>query len=80
MTKQDIATLLGMDIKAYEKTEKALENLEIDLFGETYYVMGSVTIKCGGKKRMFYVVNPLIFNSGNEFDKLHNMWTQMLKA
>lgn len=79
MTREDIAELLEMDFNAFKKLEKALENLQVDLFGETYCVMGSVTVKCGGKKRMFYVVNPLIFNSGNEFDKLHNVWTQMLK-
>ena len=79
LTREDVAELLGVDFNNFKKMEQALENLKVSIHGETYYVMGSITVKCGGQKKCFYVINPLIFNKGNDFDKLHHVWTQMLK-
>ena len=79
MNKVDVAGLLNVEYKTYINIEKALENLEITVMGEDYYVLCSVTVKCGKEKKEFYAVNPLLFNSGNNIDKLQNVWTQMLK-
>lgn len=79
MNKTDVAEILNIDYKAYINIEKALENLEITIMGEEYYVLCSVSVRCGKEKKDFYAVNPLLFNSGNEIDKLQSIWTQMLK-
>ena len=79
MTREDVAELLNVNLNTYKKIENSLEELEVTIMGETYYVLCSVTIKCGKERRSFYAVNPLLFNSGNEIDKLQSVWTQMLK-
>ena len=79
MTREDVAELLNVNFNTYKKLESSLEDLEITIMGETYYVLCSVTIKCGKERRSFYAINPLLFNSGNEIDKLQSVWTQMLK-
>ena len=79
MTREDVAELLNVNLNTYKKIENSLEELEVIIMGETYYVLCSVTIKCGKERRSFYAVNPLLFNSGNEIDKLQSVWTQMLK-
>ena len=33
----------------------------------------------GRDKKHFYVVNPLIYNSGSSFEDLHSIWTKLLK-
>ena len=59
MTKSDIANLLNLDLKAYEKVERSLMDLKITMQGDVYYVMGSVTFGRGREKKKFYVINPL---------------------
>lgn len=80
MTKSDIANLLNLDLKAYEKVERSLMDLKITMQGDVYYVMGSVTFGRGREKKKFYVINPLIYNSGSSFDSLHSIWSKLLKA
>ena len=80
LTKEEIANLLNLDLKGYEKVEASLMNLKVVLKGEVYYVMGSVTFGRGREKKRFYVVNPLIYNSGDNFESLHSIWTKLLKA
>lgn len=80
MTKSDIANLLNLDLKTYEKAERSLMNLKITMRDDVYYVMGSVTFGRGGEKKKFYVINPLIYNSGSDFDSLHSIWSKLLRA
>ena len=79
LTKEDIAELLNLDLKTYEKVERSLMDLKITIQGDMYYVIGSVTFGRGRDKRRFYVINPLIYNSGSSFDDLHSVWTKLLK-
>ena len=79
LTKEDIAHLLGVDYDSYKKIETSLMNLKVTLKGDTYYVLGSVTFGRGRDKKHFYVVNPLIYNSGSSFEDLHSIWTKLLK-
>ena len=79
LTKEDIAHLLGVDYDLYKKIETSLMNLKVTLKGDTYYVLGSVTFGRGRDKKHFYVVNPLIYNSGSSFEDLHSIWTKLLK-
>ena len=79
MTREQVAELLNVKGETYKTLEKNFEDLVITVHGEEYYVMCSVIIKCGGQKKSFYAINPLLFNSGNEVDKLKNVWTLMLK-
>lgn len=80
LTKEDIAELLNLDLEAYKKLERSLMDLKITLRGDTYYVMGSVTFGRGRDKKHFYVVNPLIYNSGSSFESLHSIWAKLLKV
>ena len=80
LTKEDIAELLNLDLKTYEKIERSLMDLKITIQGDTYYVMGSVTFGRGRDKKHFYVVNPLIYNSGSSFESLHSIWAKLLKV
>ena len=80
LTKEDIAELLNLDLETYKKLERSLMDLKITLQGDTYYVMGSVTFGRGRDKKHFYVVNPLIYNSGSSFESLHSIWAKLLKV
>lgn len=80
LTKEDIAKLLNLDLKGYEKVETSLMNLKVKLQGIEYYVIASVTFGRGREKKRFYVINPLIYNSGDNFENLHSIWTKLLKA
>lgn len=78
LTREDIANLLSIDFNAYKKVESGLMNLKVTLMGEEYYVMGSVTFGRGRTKKRFYVINPLIYNSGDNFDNLRSIWLELL--
>ena len=80
LTKEDIAELLNLDLKTYEKVERSLMDLKITIQGDMYYVIGSVTFGRGRDKKRFYVINPLIYNSGSSFEDLHSVWTKLLKV
>ena len=80
LTKKDIAELLNLDLETYKKLERSLMELKITLQGDNYYVMGSVTFGRGRDKKHFYVINPLIYNSGSSFESLHSIWTKLLKV
>lgn len=80
LTKEEIARLLNLDLKAYEKLETSLMSLKVTLLGDEYYIMGSVTFGRGREKKRFYVINPLIYNSGNDFESLRSIWTKLLKV
>ena len=79
LTKEDIAKLLDLDVEAYKKVERSLMDLKVTMQGDTYYVIGSVTFGRGRHKKHFYVINPLIYNSGSDFESLHSIWTKLLK-
>ena len=79
LTKEDIAKLLDLDVEAYKKVERSLMDLKVTMKGDTYYVIGSVTFGRGRHKKHFYVINPLIYNSGSDFESLHSIWTKLLK-
>lgn len=80
LTREDIAKLLEVDFQTYKKIESSLMNLKATLQGSEYYVIGSVTFGRGREKKRFYVINPLIYNSGDNFENLHSIWTKLLKA
>lgn len=78
LNKIQVAELLNMDIKTYERVEKELLKLKINFRGESYFLIGSVTVRTQGK-RQFYAVNPLLYSSGNNYEQLNSVWMQLLK-
>lgn len=79
LKKEDIAEILGLDLKTYEKVENQLLKLKITFRGEVYSLLGLVIVRTD-IKRKFYVVNPLLYSSGNDYTVLENVWARMLKV
>lgn len=79
LNKKNIADLLELDLKTYEKIENQLLKLRITFREEEYYLIGLVTVKTD-IKRQFYVVNPLLYSSSNDYEALENVWARMLKC
>lgn len=79
LDKKDIADLLHMDLKTYEKVEGQLLKLKITFREETYNLMGLITVRTDIKRR-FYVVNPLLYSSSSDYEVLENVWARMLKC
>lgn len=79
LTKKDIANLLNVDFKAYERIEKQLKQLVIKVKDIEYYVLGRATLEIGDKVNTFYVINPFIFNSQkkNDFLSLESLWIKL---
>ena len=79
LTKKDIANLLNVDFKAYERIEKQLKQLVIKVRDVEYYVIGRATLEIGDKVNTFYVINPFVFNSQkkNDFLSLESLWIKL---
>ena len=79
LTKKDIAELLGIEFKAYERIETQLKKLVIKVNDIEYYVIGRETIKIGEREDKFYIINPFIFNSQKRghFTSLERIWRKL---
>lgn len=79
MTKNDIAKLLDVDIKTYEKIEKQLLKLTITFMGQQYPILGAIYIKKFDvdegviRKANCYSVNPLIYSSISDCEMIHEV-------
>ncbi len=81
LTKKDIAELLGIDFKSYERIETQLRKLVIKVNNIEYYVLGRETIQIGEREDKFYIINPFIFNSQSKghFTSLERVWRKLRK-
>ena len=81
LTKKDIAELLGIDFKTYERIENQLRRLVLKVKGIEYYVIGRETIQIGEREDTFYIINPFIFNSQKRghFTSLEYVWRKLRK-
>lgn len=83
MTKKDIAKLLDMDLKTYERVEQQLLKLVITFRGKTYPLIGAISIKALDtetnriRKTNCYVVNPLIYSSINDYNVIDEINKQL---
>ncbi len=79
LTKKDIAELLGIEFKAYERIETQLRKLVIKVNDIEYYVIGRETIQIGEREDKFYIINPFIFNSQKRgyFTSLERIWRKL---
>ena len=79
LNKNEIAALLDLNLEAYKKVEQQLLKMRITFREEEYYLIGLITVKTD-IKRQFYVVNPLLYSSSNDYEVLENVWARMLKC
>ena len=83
MTKKDIAKLLNMDLKTYERVEQQLLKLVITFREKTYPLIGAISIKALDtetnriRKTNCYVVNPLIYSSINDYNVIDEINKQL---
>ncbi len=87
MTKKDIAKLLDMDLKTYERVEQQLLKLTITFREKKYPLIGAISIKALDveenrvRKTNCYVINPLIYSSINDYntiDKINKeLWLKL---
>lgn len=87
MTKKDIAQLLNVDLKTYEKIEQQLLRLTITFRDKKYPLLGAISIKALDietdkiRKTNCYVVNPLIYSSISDYstiDKINKeLWLKL---
>lgn len=83
MTKKDIAKLLNMDLKTYERVEQQLLKLTITFRDKKYPLIGAISIKALDtemnriRKTNCYVVNPLIYSSINDYNVIDEINKQL---
>lgn len=83
MTKKDIAKLLDMDLKTYERVEQQLLKLTITFRDKKYPLIGAISIKALDtemnriRKTNCYVVNPLIYSSINDYNVIDEINKQL---
>lgn len=83
MVKKDIADLLNVDLNTYKKIEQQLLKLVITFRGKTYPLLGDVSIKALNIetnrlcKTSYYVVNPLIYSSINDYNVIDEINKQL---
>lgn len=83
MTKKDIAKLLNMDLKTYERVEQQLLKLVITFREKKYPLIGAISIKALDtetnrvRKTNCYVVNPLIYSSINDYNVIDEINKQL---
>lgn len=83
MIKEDIAELLKVDLETYKKIEKQLLKLVITFRDKTYPLIGDVSIRALNVetnrlyKTNYYVVNPLIYSSINDYSIIEEINSQL---
>ena len=83
MTKKDIAKLLDMDLKTYERVEQQLLKLTITFRDKKYPLIGAISIKALDtemnriRKTNCYVINPLIYSSINDYNVIDEINKQL---
>lgn len=83
MTKKDIAKLLDMDLKTYERVEQQLLKLTITFRNKKYPLIGAISIKALDtetnriRKTNCYVINPLIYSSINDYSVIDEINKQL---